>query len=71
MDSQDTYHRLIMSHQSLTPEERRAVEKQITEAEGILALCHNPDNQNKVKGYIVALTYLIEHGRPLETERPY
>ena len=55
-----------MNHQPLTAEQRRAVKRKIAEAEGILKLCHHPENQNEVRGHIVALTYLLEHGQPLK-----
>lgn len=49
-----------MTRQPLTAEQRRAVKREIAEAEGILKLCHHPDNQNKVRGHIAALTHLLQ-----------
>ena len=56
---------MTFQHQPLTAEQRIEIQQKITEAESLLQLCHHRENQNELRGQIVALTYLLEYGQPV------
>ena len=53
-----------MTHTPLTSEQRTAIKKRIAEYREIEALCHHPGNLNEIRGAIVALSHMLEHGVP-------